>query len=105
MTLILRKEWEAEDRLFLHSQNGCWDRVGSKRLECLGADGLFSDVGVNVEKVKIKKFRGYGKTNKWLFNGKTIFTRMPLTQKGPQNAKLRLSKDSSLGFIQKSFMI
>lgn len=36
---------------------------GPKRLKCLGAEGLFSDVGVCVKELKTKKFRGCGKTN------------------------------------------
>lgn len=60
-------------RLFSHSKNVCRYRGGPKRLKCFRAEGLFSDVGVYVEELMTKKFRGYGKTNGWLFNGKTIF--------------------------------
>lgn len=82
-------------RLFSHSKNVCRCRGGPKRLKCLRAD-----VGVCVEELMTKKFRGYGKTNGWLFNGKTIFIWMPLILKGLQNAKFRHSKYSLLqGFI------
>lgn len=71
MTLILRKEWETEDYSYVVRMTA--ETGGPKRLKCSGVEGLFSDVGVYVEELKTKKFRGCGKTNGQLFNGKIIF--------------------------------